>query len=518
MSASREKRTRQDKPSQGPSEKQLRQRSEEKKDRSWGILYTVVGIAVAVVIVALLIYNSNFFQNRATAVSINGQSYNSADVQYYYSGARQYQTYYAMMGMSAYNYSASDKEQMYSETSNQTWYDYFLEQAVQSLTQDVALAAEAEKAGFTLSEDGQADIDSTLASLENNWISSGYGSRDAYLRANYCSSMTYDKFVSILTRSALASEYATAQVNSYTYSQSDLDSYYTEHEDELDSFVLTQFVFQASVPTQTDADGNTVEMTDEEKAAALEEAKKDAQAKAEELQAKLEAGEDAEALKEEYSDDLFSSYISETRSGSSVNSEYADWAYDPARKSGDVTAVEYQGGSDTTYNYCVVRFEDRYQDNDPTANVRHILVSAGSDPTEEEYAEAKAKAEELLEQWKANGATEDAFAQLATENSADTASAANGGLISNVSKSSTYVDTFKDWCLDSSRRAGDTGIVQNTGSSVKGYHLMYFSSWGDPQWMLNVENTLRSQDYSTWLEGILAGYTAENGSGLKYVG
>ncbi len=512
MSASREKRTRQDQTSQGASEKKPRQRGQEQKDRS-GILYAVVGVIIAAVIIALLVYNSNFFQNRATAVSINGQSYNSADVQYYYSGLR---NYYSMMGI--YNYSVSAKDQMYSQADNKTWHDFFLEQAVDNLTQDVALAAEAEKAAFTLSAEGQADIDSTLSSLETNWISSGYGSRDAYLRANYGTSMTYDKFVSILTRSALASEYANAQASSYTYDDAELNAYYAEHKDELDSFVLTQFVFQASVPTQTDSDGNAVELTAEEKAAALEEAKQEAKAKADALQARLEAGENVEKLQEEYTDDLFSSYISETRSGSSVNSEYADWAYDSARKSGDVTAVEYQGGSDTTYNYCVVRFEDRYQDNDPTANVRHILVSAGSAPTEEEYAEAKTKAEELLAQWEADGATEDAFAQLATENSADTSSAANGGLISNVSKSSSYVDTFKEWSLDSSRKEGDTGIVQNTGSSVKGYHVMYFSSWGDPQWMLNVESTLRSQDYNTWLDGILANYTAENGSGLNYVG
>lgn len=510
MSASREKRTRQNQASQGPNDKKLPQ--QEQKERSRGVLYTVAGVIAAAAVIALLVWNSSFFQNRAAAVTINGQSYNCAEVQYYYSGLR---TYYAMMGM--YNYSLPAKDQMFSEADNQTWHDYFLEQAVNNLTQDVALAAEADKAGLTLSAEGQADVDSSLASLESNWISSGYGSRDAYLRANYGSAMSYDKFVSILKRSALASEYAAAQYDSYTYDQTALDSYYAQHKDELDSFVVSQFLFQATVPAQTDSDGNPVEQTDEEKAAALEQAKQEAKAKAEALLSRLEAGEDAQALADEFADDLYSSYISQVRTGSSLNSGYADWARDAARRAGDLTLAEYEGGSSSAYNYCVARFEDRYQDDQSTANIRHILVGAGSSPSEEEYAQAKTQAEALLEQWESGEATEDSFAQLAAENSADTSSASNGGLISNVSSTSTYVDTFKDWSLDPSRKAGDTGIVQNTGSSVKGYHVMYFSGWDDPQWMLNVDSILRGQDYDAWLEDLLTGYAAENGSGLKYV-
>lgn len=511
MSASREKRTRQDQTSQGPSEKQLQQQAEAKKDRSWGILYTVVGVVVAVVIVALLIWNSNFFQNRTAAVTINGQDYTAADVQFYYNSVL---NYYAMMGM--YNYQLSAKEQFYNEADGVTWHDFFLDQAVESLKQDVALAAEAEKAGYALSADAQASVDSTLASLETKRITSGYSSRDAYLRAYYNSSMSYSKYAAILTRSALASDYASTHQASYTYEQSDLDSYYAEHKDTLDTFVISQFLFQATVPTEKDADGNTVEMTDEEKADALEQAKQEAKATAEEFLDRLESGEDAEALQEEYADSIYYSYVSQARTGNSVNSEYSDWAFSSARKSGDTTLVEYESSS-TAYNYCIARFEDRYQDNSATANVRHALIGAGSDPTEEQYAQAKTKAEELLAQWEADGATEEAFAQMVQDNSADTSSASSGGLL-NVSSASGYVETFMDWSLDSSRKAGDTGIIQNTGSSTKGYHIMYFVDWAAPVWQQTVENTLRSQDVNDWLEEMLESYTAENGSGLKYVG
>ena len=48
-----------------------------------------------------------------------------------------------------------------------------------------------------------------------------------------------------MERYYLAADYAQSQVDSYTYDDSQLDAYYEEHADELDTFTLSQFVFQA---------------------------------------------------------------------------------------------------------------------------------------------------------------------------------------------------------------------------------------------------------------------------------
>ena len=85
--------------------------------------------------------------------------------------------------------------------------------------------------------------------------------------------------------------------------------------------------------------------------------------------------------------------------GSTVNSEYSEWAYDSARRPGDITLVEYAGGSSESYNSCVALFHDRVRDDAPTADVRHILIGAADaniTPTEEQYEQAKAKAEDCL--------------------------------------------------------------------------------------------------------------------------
>ena len=96
-------------------------------------------------------------------------------------------------------------------------------------------------------------------------------------------------------------------------------------------------------------------------------------------------------------------------------------------------------------------------------------------------------------------------------------SASNGGLLQYVSPYSGYVDTFTQWSLDPSRQPGDTGIIQNTGSSVKGYHIMYFAGWDDPVWAVSAKNALNNEQYSQWAEKLASACTVTRGSGLKYV-
>ena len=175
--------------------------------------------------------------------------------------------------------------------------------------------------------------------------------------------------------------------------------------------------------------------------------------------------------------------------------------------------------------YYVVTFGQRFRDEYELVNVRHILIQ----PEETELSEddegyeadgqakkdaAKAEAEELLAQWKAGEATADSFAALAQEKSQDTGSAADGGLISDISKDSSYVESFKNWCFENGRKDGDTGIVEST----YGYHIMYCDSHGLPYWKAQVQSVLLSEDMNAWYEELTAGYTAEQQSGIRYVG
>ena len=74
---------------------------------------------------------------------------------------------------------------------------------------------------------------------------------------------------------------------------------------------------------------------------------------------------------------------------------------------------------------------------------------------------------------------------------------------------------FNDWCFDSSRKPGDTGIVETT----YGYHVMYFVGTDEPNWKIQVRDDLADEDYSAWYAEKTEGYTAEqNEKGIQYVG
>ena len=493
------------------SENKHKKAQEEKHSN---VKYAVVGALSVVLVAFLLVWNTGIIQRNAAAVTVDGEKYSAADVQYYLR---------SLMLQNGISSTSSLKSMTMNSTTGETMYDYLKSQAVERLVTCAALDKQAAEEGFTMSDDTQTEVDDQLKQLEEQWVSAGYQSRDAFIRANYGPYMTYDRLVELFTRDMLVNEYATQFSDSLSYSDADYEQYYQENANTLDEYTLTQFVFNATVDT-VDADGNAIEMTDDEKTAALEQAKTEKQAKAQELQAKLEAGEDPAQLAQEYADDLTGDpSISQVMSGSSVaSSSYAQWAQDTARQKGDVTLSEYDAGP-SSYYYYVVRFEGRARSDENTATVRHILVAAeqdegASEPTEDQYAAAKTKAEELLEQWKSGPATQESFAELAKANSADTGSAADGGLITDIYSGSGYVSTFTDWALDAARRPGDTGIVQNTGSSVKGWHIMYFVGRdGDPVWKLTAKTAMENNDYTTWQNAAKEKVSYTTGLGLKFV-
>ena len=112
-----------------------------------------------------------------------------------------------------------------------------------------------------------------------------------------------------------------------------------------------------------------------------------------------------------------------------------------------------------------------------TVDVRHILIQPEGGTadengqvvyTDEEWAAAEKKAKEVLEQWKNGEATEDTFAELAKEYSAD-GNASQGGIYTDVTKG-YMVETFDAWIFDAAREYGNVDIVK----TQFGYHIMFF--------------------------------------------
>ena len=145
--------------------------------------------------------------------------------------------------------------------------------------------------------------------------------------------------------------------------------------------------------------------------------------------------------------------------------------------------------------------EAEYADNglDKTTSsvdVRHILILPEGATVEtvtteefsdEAWAAGEQKAQEILDQWLSGDKTEDSFATLANENSADTGSNTNGGLYSGVTEGQ-MVEAFNDWCFDADRKVGDYGIVK----TQYGYHIMYFCG-SQLLWESQAESDLLAQ-------------------------
>ena len=296
-----------------------------------------------------------------------------------------------------------------------------------------------------------------------------------------------------------------------------------------------------TAPSATDADGNTVEPTEEERTAALQAAK----AQADRFAALVEEAADKEAefiklapdyvtesRKANYEEDPDYS-LAEGINGGTLSSNamyygltYATWLMEDGRKAGDVTVVESSSG------YYVVLFLDRYLEEGNTANIRHILVKAeltqeddastedvdeSRIPSQEALDAAKTEIDSLLAQWEGGAKTAESFGALALEHSDDSGSASNGGLMENVYPGATF-PAFNDWCMDPARQPGDTTVVENPQEGQQGWHLIYFDSWQPPLWKVTADTALRNDKMTDWMDGLVEGLETTRGDGAQYVG
>ena len=312
----------------------------------------------------------------------------------------------------------------------------------------------------------------------------------------------------------VATHYQSHYAEELTYTVSDLETYYQGNKSSFDVASYESLYFKGTADSTKDDDGNTVEPTDEENAAAKAKAESDAAA----VLARVQGGEALEDVAKDYES---ASYTS-TDAGSNNGSDVANWVFDSARKAGDSAVV----ASDP--NCYVVVFRSVGRQEYATKDVRHILfkVDESALDSEAETYEAdlqaakdaaKTAAEDALAQWKAGEATEDSFAALANELSTDAGSNTNGGLYTKIYKNQ-MVTEFNDWCFDASRQSGDTGIVYGESSNYKGYHVMYFVGDDVPYWQVQAENALRNTDTEAWQKGLSDSAEVVELSGMKHVG
>ncbi len=499
MSASREKKQRQGAERTGKVDQT--QAAYKKKVRT----YSVIAAVLAVAVVLLLVYGSGVFEKGKTAATVGGEKLTVSELSYYYYGGLRYT--YARYGF--FDTTKPDADQIYNSEENQTYRDFFLEDALSNAQRTRAVYDKAIAAGYK-DADVKSQVDDQISSLKSAVAASGYTSYKAYLIATYGQYMTPAVFEKLLTRELVANTYYSDlyQEKQDALTEEDLQKYYEENADSVDTFEYSYLYFKADTVSSSDNDGN--ERTEDEIAKLKEEAMAAVKEKADLALAQYENGTDISKIIDAREPTTSADHTSVVGTDS-ISSIYRE---DLLKLDVDGAAVvEYDD-----YGYYLVIYHGRHLEESSTADIRQIYVAAevaedADEPTDEAWAAAKAKAEEILAAYESGENTADAFGALATENGMSSA-----GLSTAVTQANLADDTRGEWVFAEDRAEGDVTVLKFESGSYHGYYVLYFQGVNDPTWKITVRSTLTTDAMTEWMDGFLNDYPTELASGADLLG
>lgn len=478
-------------------DRKVQKRKEEKeKEKKEERISTTVGIVFLVALVCLVASFPirTYLATHETYVVINGEKVNKVEFDYVYNTAKnnyitQYGSYLSYFGLDT---SKDLSTQMYSDTL--TWQDYFEQNAVESLKQNKALMAEAKAAGFTY--DTTDEYNTFKETIKTSAASAGVSDKE-YVRSIYGSYATMGRIEEYVKNDMVMNAYYQKLQEDNAPSDDEIQSYYEENKATYDSVDYRLTTIEADLPTEPTELADPVEET-----AADTTGTTDGTAATDTTQDTAYQPSDAEIAKamedaKVLADDAEQTVAKdgeahENEKKSSVNYMISDWLFDDARKAGDTTVIT----NDNSHCYYVVAFEKRYLDETPSADVRVII------PTEDKTGE------EILEEWKNGAATEDSFAELCKKYTQDTSAVENGGLFEQVTKTG-MTEELSNWIFDSSRQAGDTVAITVSDTT----YVLYYIGQDQPEWKINIKNTLVSDTMSQHMQDITADVTVEDPKG-----
>lgn len=483
-------------------DRKVQKRKEEKeKEKKEERISTAVGIVFLVALVCLVASFPirTYLATHETYVVINGEEVNKVEFDYVYNTSKnnyitQYGSYLSYFGLDT---SKDLSTQMYSDTL--TWQDYFEQNAVESLKQNKALMAEAKAAGFTY--DTTDEYNTFKETIKTSAAAAGVSDKE-YVRSIYGSYATMGRIEEYVKNDMVMNAYYQKLQEDNAPSDDEIQSYYEENKATYDSVDYRLTTIEADLPTEPTELADPVEET-----AADTTGTTDGTAATDSTQDTAYQPSDAEIAKamedaKVLADDAEQTVAKdgeahENEKKSSVNYLISDWLFDDARKAGDTTVIT----NDNSHCYYVVAFEKRYLDETPSADVRVII------PTEDKTGE------EILEEWKNGAATEDSFAELCKKYTQDTSAVENGGLFEQVTKTG-MTEELSNWIFDSSRQAGDTVAITVSDTT----YVLYYIGQDQPEWKINIKNTLVSDTMSQHMQDITADITVEDPKGkLNYL-
>ena len=517
MSASQKKKANREERAANMTERQRKEAQEAKKLKSYTITFWIVLALCVCIVLSTVVTNpiKNVIYKNTEALTVGSHSLTSVDLNYYYIDAindyyNQYGSYASLFGLDV---SKPLSAQIYDDATGRTWADSFITMATDSIRQTYALYDLAVSKDHKLTEDEQRLIDTQLATLEVYAMYYGYSNSNAYLRGVYGNGADEKSYRNYLEVNALADSYYAKYYDSLEYDDAALREYESKEDRYHDYSSVTYATYYLPytkwAPTK-DADGKTIQYTEEQLNEARENAKKAA-----ELLASMGAADIPtlnEAIKNLEINEGATTGITATENEDALLSSVSitgikDWLKAEGRQEGELAVIPNTSGTDeneVVNGYYVVRFGSLNENKFALKNVRHLLVAFEGGKTDSttgvttytdaEKKAAKDAAEKLYEQWKNGAATEDSFAELANKES-DDGDGTTGGLYEDVYPNQ-MVEEFEDWCYDAARKPGDTEIIETT----YGYHIMYFVGDSETTYRdMMIENAMVKEDVTKWL-------------------
>ena len=537
MSASDKKKLRKEERVAAMTEKQQKAQKEAKKLKAMTITFIAI-LAVVVVAFGWMLVDSylkvnGVFEKKTIVATVDGTDLNTVEFSYYFADAVNdyYQNAYNQYGTNtkilllSYGLDITkplDKQE--NPETGDTWANYFIEVALGNAKSDYALYNKAIAAGF----DPNSEKVNTIVDQEaNNLMWNGYfaGSVDNYLRTVYCNGATEKGYLNYVRRNAVAATYYNEYIDGLTYSDDQIAEYTKDRYNEFRAFSYNYYTISYTKYLNADEgtkdENGTVTYTEEQKAAAREAARKDAEALA---QCKNLETFNLAIASLSFNKDLETPAISTGSNDvlySTLKEEYAQWLGEADRKEFDAKAFPVE--TTTTVDgkevkvvgsYNVIMYLSTNENLNKHGNVRHVLIQfeqtldekGNYTVTDDAKKAAKEEADKLYAEWKEGGATKDAFIALAKEKSDDPGVTENEGLHKDIHPASQYLTQFRDWAVDPKRVEGDHGIVETS----EGYHIMYFEGHSDETYRDYLVNTsMVNDDMKKWYDGILEAAKAE---------
>lgn len=460
--------------------KEEAERAKKEKTRN-----TIITVVIAVLLVAFvasfpirksLALKAPYYKVNEEAVTRVEFDYHRALVKANFLNQNSY--YFEMFGLDM----STIETQQFDDTL--TFAEYFDQMASEQIIEVRALSDAGRAAGFEY--DTTEEYEQSIANVKEMAEEQDVSYKE-YLKSIYGSFATESSLEDIMKESLYANAYKEKIKDEKEPSEDAIIAHYEADKGSYDSVDYHMLTFDAQLPTTapdgsvpTDEEGNEIayEPTEEEIAAAMEEAKKEAEA------ARATIAQDGEE------------YINVNIQEEYMQENLYNFLFDDSRKPGDTCVVENTPDN----GYIVASFDKRYRDETPTYSTRAIITNSKDSQT-------------ILNEWKEGAATEESFIEILKKYD-EAGSIVNDGLYEGISENMVN-DELYSWLSAPERKAGDT-FALNIEDDAN--YVLYYVGTSDPEWMNTIRDSLLTEAMDTYLEEITSKYTIQDEDGkLKYL-